>query len=193
MVVIPCSSNKFHQRQLKPLDRLSTSDGIAVDSVDTQLNVQQSRSIGRADWTLPLAYNPQSRLNTPSTRLRGQRMTTIGIDVPCPFCDLRVGELVDWVLLSTKTGRPLQSQNRFWHGEIVDEWNNRREDGHWFVVKWSVSNKSGSYRGPRTQDFHPNFQPYAPHFLQERCIELTRCNPSSRLHPDGNALRDRPR
>jgi hypothetical protein len=119
-------------------------------------------------------------------------MVTVGIDVPCLNCNFQIGDLVDWVFLSTRTNEPIQSQDRFWHGEIVDEWNNRREQGHWFIVKWTESNRPGPYGGPRTTDFHPRFQPYIPHYLQERCIEIRRCDLQSNLHPGINNLRDRP-
>jgi hypothetical protein len=142
-------------------------------------------------YAKPFAPKIREELNQSQTESTGGKyMTTLGIDVPCSLCKFEIGESVDWILLSQKTGQPLTSQERFWHGVIVDEWNNRREDGHWFVVKWLESNHEGPYLGPRTQEFHPDFQPYSPHYLQERCIELTKCNHSD-LHPKQNKLRTR--
>lgn len=99
----------------------------------------------------------------------------------CPLCDLRVGESVDWFYMNSSRG-----QNRHWHGVIVDDWNSTR-DGHWFVVRWDMSDKEGSYREPK-EDADPHFIPHAPHYVEEECTELRRCGSSAGLHPSLNSL-----
>lgn len=103
-----------------------------------------------------------------------------------PLCGLNIGDLVDW-----KHGEYAPSQQtRFWHGQIVDQWNTDLA-GHWFVVRWDISNKSGPYHGPRA-DIDHDFVPYSPHYWQEQCGELRRCGEIRRLHPAENELPPHP-
>lgn len=102
------------------------------------------------------------------------------------ICDFRVGDLVDWQRFTSEE----VGQKRKWHGVIVDDWNTTM-DGHWFIIRWDISNMAGSYKGPRT-DFNPTFTPYSPHYLQEQCHEIKHCGEVPRLHPKRNALDSRP-
>lgn len=97
-------------------------------------------------------------------------------------CDLEVGDSVDWQRFTTRE----TTQDRRWHGEIVDEWNTNLPE-HWFVVRWDESDKAGRYTEPGP-DFNPDFVPLRPHYMQERCFELKRCDPSTGLHPKSNRL-----
>jgi hypothetical protein len=99
----------------------------------------------------------------------------------CTECDFRVGDSVDWYHVGNAS-----RQKRFWHGVIVDDWNSTRE-GHWFVVRWEMSNAEGAYRGPKP-DADPRFVPRVPHFVEEECTELRRCGAATDLHPSVNAL-----
>jgi hypothetical protein len=100
-------------------------------------------------------------------------------------CNLQVGDWVDWQRFTTQGTK----QSRRWNGQIVDEWNSRFPE-HWFVVRWDESDRDGAYSEPRV-DFDPEFVPLAPHFMQERCIELKPCDPATGLHPKVNRLRPR--
>jgi hypothetical protein len=102
-------------------------------------------------------------------------------------CTLNVSDRVDWQRFTARE----TSQNRRWHGEIVDEWNTRRP-GHWFVVRWDISDKSGPYKGPRADDMNPEYEPFAPNFFQEMCRELKHCSDTTGLHPKTNRLPPRP-
>jgi hypothetical protein len=99
----------------------------------------------------------------------------------CTACDLKVGESVDWIYVGNAA-----RQRRRWHGVIVDDWNSTRP-GHWFVVRWDMSNEGGSYRGPKP-DADPAFVPRSPHFVEEQCTELRRCDIAAGLHPATNEL-----
>ena len=98
--------------------------------------------------------------------IEGKTVTTLGIDNQCALCDLKVGTLVDWILLTPVTDVRSETRHRLWQGEIVDMWNNRRGYGDWFVVKWLESRRGGPYRGPRAHDSHPQCEPYAPKFFR---------------------------
>jgi hypothetical protein len=107
-------------------------------------------------------------------------------DMEHPNCGLIVGDLVDW----KHTATSVKKQTRFWHGQIVDRWNTERE-GHWFVVRWDISDKQGRYRRPR-RDLDRNFIPHSPHYWQEQCHELKRCGEIPALHPTVNELPPHP-
>lgn len=99
----------------------------------------------------------------------------------CDKCDLKVGESVDWLYV-----RNPSRQNRLWHGVIVDDWNSTRT-GHWFVVRWDMSDKAGPYTGPKA-DAEPRFIPRSSHYVEQECVELKRCEAATHLHPAVNAL-----
>jgi len=111
---------------------------------------------------------------------------TISCDKENPNCDLNVGDLVDWKHATTSPSR----QTRFWHGQIVDLWNTD-QPGHWFVVRWDISNKQGIYHDPRI-DLNHDYFPYSPHYWQEQCRELRICGRVPRLHPSVNELLPHP-
>ncbi len=101
-------------------------------------------------------------------------------------CEFIVGDAVDWKRFTNQE----TSQDRFWHGVIVDEWNTTR-DGHWFVVRWDASNKGGPYSGPNP-DTDSNFTPFSPHYVEQQCRELRHCGMVPNLHPTVNRLPRRP-